>query len=91
VEGFRRIKSGRTVLLRHPLFYSCPDQIMEFKINTPISPIKDMVVSIRVHEKKVCFIERLKNSLNIQKAVSLTCDINTLPAPTANTSNSGDT
>ena len=50
-----------------------------------------MVVSIKVQEKKVLFIERLKNSLNIQKAVSLTCDIKTLPAPTASTNNSGET
>ena len=50
-----------------------------------------MVVSINVQEKKVCFMDKLKNSLNIQKAVSLTCDINTLPAPTASTSNSGET
>jgi len=50
-----------------------------------------MAVSINVHEKKVCFKERLKNSLNIQNAVSFTWDIKTLPEPTASTINSGDT
>lgn len=48
-------------------------------------------VSINVHEKKVCFKERLKNSLNIQNAVSFTWDIKTLPEPTASTINSGET
>lgn len=53
--------------------------------------MKEMEVSINVHEKKVCFKDRLKNSLNIQNAVSFTCDIKTLPEPTASTINSGDT
>lgn len=56
-----------------------------------MSPIKEMEVSINVHEKKVCFKERLKNSLNIQNAVSFTWDIKTLPDPTASTINSGET
>ena len=56
-----------------------------------MSPITEMEVSINVHEKKVCFKERLKNSLNIQNAVSLTCDIKTLPEPTASTISSGET
>ena len=51
------------------------NQIIEFKINTPISPNKEIIVSKNVHEKKVCFRERLKNSLNIQNAVSFTCDM----------------
>ena len=56
-----------------------------------MSPINEIEVSINVHEKNVCFKERLKNSLNIQNAVSFTCDIKTLPEPTASTINSGDT
>ena len=35
-------------------------------------------------------MDRLKNSLNIQNAESLTCEPNTLPAPTARTIKSGD-
>ena len=35
-------------------------------------------------------MERLKNSLNIQNAESLTCEPNTLPQPTASTISSGD-
>ena len=50
-----------------------------------------MIVSITVHDKKVCFNDNLKNSLNIQKPESLMCEPNTLPAPTASTINSGDT
>src|SRR6187549_3837997 len=61
------------------------------RINTPINPRTEMVVSITVQDKKVCFKERLKNSLNIQKPESFTCDPNTLPVPTASTINSGDT
>lgn len=42
-------------------------------------------------DRKVCFNESLKNSLNIQNPESLMCDPNTLPVPTANTMSSGDT
>ena len=49
-----------------------------FNINTPISPRMEMVVSIMVQDKKVCFNERLKNSLNIQKPESFTCEPKTL-------------
>src|ERR1044071_9703154 len=59
--------------------------------STPIKPNTDMVVSITVQERNVCFKVRLKNSLNIQKPESFICDPNTLPAPTASTINSGDT
>ena len=51
----------------------------------------EISVSITVHDKKVCFSERLKNSLNIQKPESLICEPNTLPAPTESTISSGDT
>lgn len=62
-----------------------------FKINTPIKPSIEIPVSITVHDKKVCFNESPKNSLNIQKPESLICDPKTLPAPTASTISSGDT
>src|SRR5450631_1494996 len=62
-----------------------------FKISTPASPNREIVVSITVHDRKVCFMVRLKNSLNIQKPESLTWDPKTLPDPTASTINSGDT
>jgi len=39
--------------------------------STPINPIIEMVVSITVQDKKVCFKESLKNSLNIQNPESL--------------------
>src|SRR5436190_1773597 len=51
----------------------------------------EMVVSMTVQDKNVCFKERLKNSLNIQKPESFTCDPNTLPVPIAKTMSSGDT
>lgn len=38
---------------------------------TPARPITDMMISIIVHDRNVCFRERLKNSLNIQKPESL--------------------
>ena len=41
-------------------------------------------------DKNVCLSERLKNSLNIQKPVSLTWENIRLPAPTANTISSED-
>lgn len=59
--------------------------------STPINPRIEMIVSITVQDKNVCLSDRLKNSLNIQKPESLICDPNTLPEPTANTINSGDT
>ena len=49
-----------------------------------------MMVSMTVHDKKVCFKLRLKNSLNIQNPESLICEPNTLPAPTASTISSGE-
>ena len=49
-----------------------------------------MVVSIKVQDKNVWGSESLKNSLNIQKPVSLTCEPKTLPVPTASTINSGE-
>src|SRR5215203_1029781 len=55
-----------------------------------MSPITEITVSITVHDKKVCFNESLKNSLNIQNPESLIWEPNTLPAPTANTINSGE-
>src|SRR5690606_35159305 len=58
--------------------------------STPPRPTIEIVVSITVHDANVCFIDRLKNSLNIQNAESLTCEPNTLPAPTASTISSGD-
>ena len=64
---------------------------MKFSSNTPNKPKMEMIVSIKVHDKNVCFNERLKNSLNIQNPVSLICEPKTLPVPTANTINSGDT
>ena len=36
-------------------------------------------------------MDSLKNSLNIQKPESFTCEQKTLPVPTASTINSGDT
>src|SRR5689334_12698713 len=51
----------------------------------------EIVVSITVQDKKVCFNDNLKNSLKIQNPESLTCEPNTLPVPTANTINSGET
>src|SRR5690606_855894 len=42
--------------------------------STPPSPTIEIVVSITVHEANVCLIDRLKNSLNIQNAESLTCE-----------------
>src|SRR5258705_8645293 len=51
----------------------------------------EIVVSITVHDKNVCFSDRLKNSLNIQNPESFTCEPNTLPVPIANTISSGDT
>ena len=59
--------------------------------DTPMSPSIEIKVSITVQDKNVCFKLSLKNSLYIQKPESLMCDPNTLPAPTANTINSGDT
>src|SRR5436853_6693535 len=59
--------------------------------STPASPSTEIVVSITVHDKNVCFNDSLKNSLNIQKPESFTCDPNTLPVPTASTINSGET
>src|SRR5262245_5349693 len=50
-----------------------------------------MMDSITVHDRNVCFNDKLKNSLNIQNPVSLICEPKTLPVPTANTINSGDT
>jgi len=64
---------------------------MVFNINTPASPRTEITVSITVHDKKVCLRDSLKNSLNIQKPESLTCEPKTLPVPTANTINSGET
>src|SRR5690606_26176601 len=58
--------------------------------STPASPTIEMVVSITVQEANVCFMDRLKNSLNIQNAESLTWEPNTLPAPTASTISSGE-
>src|SRR5690606_34937716 len=59
--------------------------------STPARPTTEMVDSITVQERKVCAMDRLKNSLNIQKAESLTWEPNTLPAPTDSTISSGDT
>src|SRR5690606_36864736 len=59
--------------------------------STPARPTTEMVDSITVHERKVWAMDRPKNSLNIQKAESLTWEPNTLPAPTASTISSGDT
>ena len=56
-----------------------------------MSPSMEIKVSITVQDKKVCFKLSLKNSLYIQKPESLMCEPKTLPAPTANTINSGDT
>ena len=50
----------------------------------------ETMVSIMDQDKNVCLRDRLKNSLNIQKPVSLTWENIRLPAPTANTINSGD-
>ena len=58
-------------------------------ISTPASPKMEISVSINVQERNVCLRVSLKNSLNIQKPVSFTCEPNTLPAPTARTINSG--
>ena len=58
-------------------------------IKTPMSPTKEIIDSMMVHDNKVCWSERLKNSLNIQKPESLMCDPKTLPAPTASTISSG--
>ena len=58
---------------------------------TPTKPKIEISVSITVQERNVCLSERLKNSLNIQKPESLTCEPKTLPVPTANTNSSGDT
>ncbi len=62
-----------------------------FNSNTPINPKIEINVSITVHDRKVCFNDNLKNSLYIQKPESLIWEPKTLPAPTANTINSGDT
>ena len=62
-----------------------------FSNNTPSKPNMEIVVSITVHDKKVCLSDKLKNSLNIQNPLSLICEPKTLPVPTANTINSGDT
>ena len=62
-----------------------------FNTKTPINPIIEISVSITVQDRNVCFNERLKNSLNIQNPESLMCEPNTLPAPTDNTINSGET
>ena len=42
-----------------------------FNKSTPAKPKIEMVVSITVHDKNVCFSVRLKNSLNIQNPESL--------------------
>ena len=44
---------------------------IQFNSKTPKSPIKEIRLSIIVQDKKVCFNDRLKNSLNIQKPESL--------------------
>src|SRR5687767_246820 len=59
--------------------------------NTPRIPTTEIVVSITVHDRKVCLRDRLKNSLNIQKPESFICEPKTLPDPTASTISSGDT
>ncbi len=59
------------------------------KIRTPMRPKTEMSVSINVHEAKVCFKVKLKNSLNIQNPESLICEPNTEPVPTAKTIISG--
>ena len=61
------------------------------RINTPANPRMEIVVSITVHDRKVCFSERLKNSLNIQNPESLIWDPKTLPVPMASTISSGET
>lgn len=58
--------------------------------NIPPSPATEIILSITVHERNVCFIDKLKNSLNIQKPESFTWEPKTLPVPTASTINSGD-
>ena len=58
--------------------------------NIPPSPATEIILSITVHERKVCFIDKLKNSLNIQNPESFTWEPKTLPVPTANTISSGD-
>ena len=60
-----------------------------FKINTPDNPNMEILVSMTVHDKKDCFSERLKNSLNIQNHESLIWDPKTLPVPTDNHISSG--
>src|SRR5262245_50282824 len=65
--------------------------MIKLSIINPINPKIEISVSITVQERKVCFNERLKNSLNIQKPESFTCEPNTLPVPTAKTNNSGET
>ncbi len=53
-------------------------------------PSTDTIVSMRVQVLNVSLSVKLKYSLNIQKPVSLTCENIRLPAPTANTINSGE-
>ena len=60
----------------------------KFINNTPASPIKLIIVSMTVQVERVSFTERLKYSLTIQNAPSLTCESIRLPDPIARTNNS---
>src|SRR5688572_32107261 len=53
------------------LLQACQPKIRLSTI-TPIKPKMEIMVSITVHDRNVCFKVRLKNSLKIQKPESLT-------------------
>lgn len=53
-----------------------------------VKPTTDRMVSITVHDFKVCTTDMPKNSLIIQKPASLTWDKMSDPAPVASTANS---
>ncbi len=62
---------------------------MADKIKITIKPTTEMIVSRTVQIFNVCGTSKSKNSLNIQKPASLTCEAANEPAPIASTTNAG--